>query len=79
LKPKTYLEPFALRALGFARKDDGLIAQAIQRFEAMGLDWHAAETRKLLPLSETGAVGRTVSERPQVLAQTGLPRIACLG
>jgi hypothetical protein len=48
MKPKTYLEPFALRALGFARKDDGLIAQAIQRFEAMGLDWHAAETRKLL-------------------------------
>ncbi len=48
LKPKTYLEPFALRALGFARKDEGLIAQAIQRFEAMGLDWHAAETKELL-------------------------------
>ncbi len=48
LKPKTYLEPFALRALGFAREDDELIAKAIERFEAMGLDWHAAETRKLL-------------------------------
>jgi class 3 adenylate cyclase/tetratricopeptide (TPR) repeat protein len=48
LKPGTYLEPFALRALGFARKDDELLAQAIQRFEAMGLDWHAAETRNLL-------------------------------
>jgi len=48
LKPKSYLEPFALRALGFARRDDGLIAQAIQRFEALGLDWHAAETKKLL-------------------------------
>ncbi|MDQ5841726.1 MAG: hypothetical protein M3537_11450, partial [Chloroflexota bacterium] len=48
VKPQTFLEPFALRALGFARNDDGLIAQAIQRFEAMGLDWHAAETRKLL-------------------------------
>jgi hypothetical protein len=48
LKPKSYLEPFALRALGFARHDDGLISQAIQRFEAMGLDWHAAETKKLL-------------------------------
>jgi hypothetical protein len=47
LKPKTYLEPFVLRALGFARKDPALIAQAIKRFEAMGLDWHAAETRKL--------------------------------
>jgi hypothetical protein len=48
LKPKTYLEPFALRALGLAREDDGLIEQAISRFEAMGLDWHTAETRKLL-------------------------------
>jgi class 3 adenylate cyclase len=47
LKPKTYLEPFALRALGFARNDVGLIEQAIERFEAMGLDWHAGETRKL--------------------------------
>ena len=47
LKPKTYLEPFALRALGFARNDIGLMEQAIERFEAMGLDWHAAETRKL--------------------------------
>ncbi len=48
LKPETYLEPFALRALGFARNDDALIGQAIERFEAMGVDWHAAETRKLL-------------------------------
>jgi class 3 adenylate cyclase/tetratricopeptide (TPR) repeat protein len=48
LKPKTYLEPFALRAMGFARKNDALIEQAIRRFEAMGLDWHEAETRKLL-------------------------------
>jgi len=48
LKPGTYLEPFALRALGFAREDDGPIEQAIKRFEAMGLDWHAVETKKLL-------------------------------
>jgi tetratricopeptide (TPR) repeat protein len=48
MKPGTYLEPFALRALGFAREDQALIAQAIQRFEAMGLDWHAADTKKLL-------------------------------
>jgi hypothetical protein len=47
LKPKTYLEPFALRALGYARGDDGLIRQAVERFEAMGLDWHATETRRL--------------------------------
>jgi class 3 adenylate cyclase/tetratricopeptide (TPR) repeat protein len=48
LKPGTYIEPFALRALGFARKDEGLIEQSIQRFEAMGMAWHAAETKKLL-------------------------------
>jgi class 3 adenylate cyclase len=46
-----YLEPFALRALGFARRDDGLIERAIARFEAWGLTWYAAETRKLLASS----------------------------
>jgi class 3 adenylate cyclase len=48
LKPGTYLEPFALRALGYARGDDGLIHQATERFDAMGLAWHAAQTRSLL-------------------------------
>ena len=46
-KPGTYLEPFALRALGFARQDQGLIGKAIERFEALGLDCHASETKKL--------------------------------
>jgi hypothetical protein len=48
VKPRTYLEPFALRALGYARGDDELIGEAIERFEAMGLDWHAAKTRDLI-------------------------------
>jgi len=48
LKPKTYLEPFALRALGYAREDKRLIKGALERFETMGLDWHAAETRGLM-------------------------------
>ena len=48
LRPQTYLEPFTLRALGFARGIDELVEQAIQRFNAMGMDWHAGETRKLL-------------------------------
>jgi class 3 adenylate cyclase len=48
VKPRTYLEPFALRALGYAREDDALIRQAVERFEGMGLDWHAAETGELL-------------------------------
>ena len=42
------IEPFARRALGRMREDDDLIAQALHRFEAMGLDWHASETRALI-------------------------------
>ena len=48
LRPGTYLEPFALRALGLVREDEGLIGQAAERFEAFGLEWHAARTRALL-------------------------------
>jgi class 3 adenylate cyclase len=48
VKPNTYLEPFALRALGFAREDEALIDRAIERFESMGLEWHAAQTRSFL-------------------------------
>jgi class 3 adenylate cyclase/tetratricopeptide (TPR) repeat protein len=49
LKPGTYLEPFVLRALGYARGDAGLGRQAVRRFDEMGLRWHAAETRRLVP------------------------------
>ena len=48
LRPHTYLEPFALRALGLVREDGELIAQAIDRFRAMELDWHVAQTESLL-------------------------------
>lgn len=48
LEPATYLEPFALRALGIVREDQELVAQALARFEAMRIDWHAAETRRLI-------------------------------
>jgi class 3 adenylate cyclase len=41
----TYLEPFALRALGIVRSDDNLLEQAAQCFASLGLDWHAARTR----------------------------------
>ena len=47
LRPGTYVEPFALRALGVARKDAQLLGEATARFASMSLDWHAAETRKL--------------------------------
>lgn len=48
LIPDTYIEPFALRALGSARGDDAMIEQAVARFEGMGLEWHAEQTRKLM-------------------------------
>jgi class 3 adenylate cyclase len=48
LQPNTYLEPFALRALGLVREDGELILQALDRFASMGLDWHADQTRALL-------------------------------
>jgi len=48
LQPGTYLEPFALRALGAVREDELLIEQAADRFGAMGLDWHAEQSRRLL-------------------------------
>lgn len=46
-QPGTYLEPFALRALGVVRENEMLLEGAAQRFEAFGLGWHAARTRAL--------------------------------
>jgi class 3 adenylate cyclase len=48
LRSGTYLEPFALRALGVVRKDGELIEQAARRFEAMRLSWYATQTSALL-------------------------------
>jgi hypothetical protein len=48
LKPGTYVEPFALRALGIVREDEKLIAQADERFKALGLDWYREQTKALL-------------------------------
>ena len=47
LRAGGYGEPFALRALGRARGDRSLVELAAARFEAMGLQWHAGETRSL--------------------------------
>ena len=46
--PGTTIEPFALRALGFATGDDALLARADERFAALGLEWHRARTPQLL-------------------------------
>jgi hypothetical protein len=37
-----------LRAVCAVREDELLIEQAIDRFNAMGLIWHAGQSRKLL-------------------------------
>ena len=44
----TTVEPFALRALGAARGDDDLLARADALFAELGLDWHRAQTGRLL-------------------------------
>ncbi len=48
LRPRTYVEPFALRALGVARGDREQLRKAAACFAALGLDWDAGETRRLL-------------------------------
>ena len=48
VQPGTAVEPFAVRALGVARGDEALLARADQRFAELGLDWHRAQTERLL-------------------------------
>jgi tetratricopeptide (TPR) repeat protein len=50
LRPGSYAEPFALRALGIVRGDGRLVTQAIERFEALGLAWHAEQTKTGSPV-----------------------------
>ena len=47
LRGHTFVEPFALRALGIVRHDDDLLGRAHERFDALGLDWHGAQTERL--------------------------------
>jgi class 3 adenylate cyclase len=48
--PGSYVEPFAVRALGVAREDEALLADADRRFRALGLEWHAEQTTHLTEL-----------------------------
>ena len=43
----SYLQPFALRALGIVRDDDKLLARADEGFRMLQLDWHAEQTGPL--------------------------------
>jgi hypothetical protein len=46
IRPNVYVAPFAVRALAIARRDSRLLAEAVDRFKAMGLEWHAGETTR---------------------------------
>jgi hypothetical protein len=48
VRAATYLQPFALRALGIARDDKRLIEQSLERFRALKLEWYAGQTDALL-------------------------------
>ena len=48
IRADAYVAPFAVRALGRVRNDGALLTNAIGQFEAMGLRWHARETRAVL-------------------------------
>ena len=41
-----YPAPFALRALGLVREDEGLVERGAQGFDDLGLAWHAQRTRE---------------------------------
>ncbi len=54
-RPRSYLEPFALRALGLVRDDEDLLARADSLFRALGLDWYAGQTAELRRLRKVAA------------------------
>ena len=54
-RPKTYLEPFAVRALGVVREDEKLLARADERFRALRLDWYASQTESLIRFRKLAA------------------------
>jgi hypothetical protein len=55
-RPRSYLEPFAVRARGIVRDDEELLARADALFRGLGLDWHAGQTDELRRLRKV-AVG----------------------
>ncbi|MGH3133823.1 MAG: ATP-binding protein, partial [Gaiellaceae bacterium] len=48
LEQKSYLRPFARRALAIVREDEALLQRAQDEFTALRLGWHAAQTERLL-------------------------------
>ncbi len=54
LNQETYVTPFAVRALAIARRDESLLEEAAGKFEAMGLERHAQQTRAGTPAPPSG-------------------------
>ena len=54
-RPRSYLEPFAVRALGIVRDDEELLARAEALFSGLGLDWHAGQADELRRLRKVAA------------------------
>jgi class 3 adenylate cyclase/tetratricopeptide (TPR) repeat protein len=54
-RPQSYLEPFAIRARGVVHEDEELLTHAHELFQALGLDWHAAQTEVLRGLRKAAA------------------------
>jgi hypothetical protein len=48
LARSPYLDPFVLRTVGLIHEDPAALEDARARFEALGLAWHAEQTRALL-------------------------------
>jgi hypothetical protein len=51
LQAGTYIEPFALRALGIVREDETLVGKARDRLRETGFDWHAEQTDALIEMA----------------------------
>jgi hypothetical protein len=58
----TYIEPFALRALGVVREDEALVNQAQERLRRMGLEWHAAQTDALIEVASLSGLVRSLGK-----------------
>jgi hypothetical protein len=55
LRSRTYVEPFARRALGIVREDEALLAEAGNRFRELRLAWHGDQTDSLVRLRKNAA------------------------
>ena len=61
--PGSYLEPFALRALGIVQEDETLLVQANERLRALGLDWHGDQTDSVIRFRNTAAGSNRLFQR----------------